>query len=107
MEPTVASAVDSSWLFARRANGHWLRLRLQTEAPQHVVIRLLCFQSGWIFEEDLGLVLPGAERIELQVRDWPAEATLLQAELRGLQGPTERVHRWLAAPALQTPYLCA
>jgi hypothetical protein len=107
MEPTVAAAVDNSWLFARRANGHWLRLRLQANAPHQIVIRLLCFQSGWIFEEDLGLVLPGDERIELQLLGWPAEATLLQAELRPLQGPPEKFHRWLAAPALQTPYLCS
>ena len=92
---------------ARRAQGNWLRLGFQVAAPQQVTLRLLCFQSAWVFEEDLGLVLPGHDRAELQLLDWPQEATLLQVEFRTAEGPVECLNHWLAAPCLQTPYLCS
>ncbi len=91
-------------LQARRTEGDRLRLSLQVDAPQQVLLRLFCFQSGWIFEEELGLILPGHDQAELSLPGWPEEASLLQVEFRSEHGAVERLQRWLAAPRLRAPF---
>jgi hypothetical protein len=91
---------------ARR--GDTLHLGFDLEHPLHVTLSLRCPESGWAWEEDLGLVLPGDERAQVRLRGWPQEASLLQVRIVG--GPWRGVREWagwVSLPAQVGAYLCS
>ena len=100
MERPIGSLERESSFGARRVNGQSLRLSFQVSQAQRARLRLLCFKSGWVFEEDLGAILPGLDRTELELPGWPEEATLVQVEFYGEGRRREPLNRWLAGPGV-------
>lgn len=92
-------------LAARRVHGDCLHLSLQLAEAQPVQIWMFCFQSGWVFEADLGVVLPHQAGVERELLNWPAEPTLLQVQVGTADGSSLRIQRWLAAPTLRRPFV--
>jgi hypothetical protein len=97
----VETEVSPSGVYARRLEKNVLRLQFKVPHPQNVTLRLACFDGAWIWEEDLGLVVPGEEAVEMELKDWPQDISYLLARFfEGDGSVVAAAAQWLPAPTL-------
>lgn len=95
------SEAFQSGVYAVRLEDNKLRLHFKVQSPKHITLRMACFDGAWIWEEDLGTVVPGEEAVEIKLRDWPQDTSYLLARFFERDGsPAMAATQWLPAPSL-------
>ncbi len=90
-----------------------LLVKVEVGRPHRVHLTLRFMPSGRTWSQDLGLVLPGDEPTELELKGLPAGPFVLLASLRDAslppfsQAPTVVAAHGTRAAVAEMPYLCS
>lgn len=96
--------VNRSSFNAIRIEKNKMRLTFEIQSPQSVIMRLVCSEHPWIWEENIGLRMPGQAAAEITLEDWPEDTTYLLVRFYEEDGrPASAASQCLPFPRFTKP----